>query len=99
MVGVCHCSRCRKAGSSVYAYVRAEAFFWVAGRDLVARYAPTPPLRFNRCFCARCGTALGDPFSGRVLAIAASCLDDGVRLTPDFHEYVADSPSWRRPEA
>ncbi len=98
MVGVCHCSRCRKAGSSAYAYVRTEAFCWVAGRDLVARYAPKPPLRFNRCFCARCGTALGDPFSGRILAIAANCLDDDPGLAPDFHEYRPDSPSWCRAE-
>lgn len=89
MIGVCHCSRCRKAGSSVYAYVRAEAFCWVAGRQFVTRYAPEPPHRFNRCFCARCGAALGDPFSGRILAIAAGCLDDGPVLSPDFHEYVA----------
>jgi len=95
MVGLCHCSRCRKAGSSVYAYVRVEAFSWVSGRNLVARYAPQPPHRFNRCFCGRCGTALGDPFSGRILAIAAGCLDEVPSLTPDFHEYVADQRTWR----
>ena len=70
LMGTCHCSRCRKAGSGVYAYVRAEAFHWLAGEDLLTRYRPKPPFRFTRSFCKRCGTSLGDPDSGRILAIA-----------------------------
>lgn len=94
MVGVCHCSRCRKAGSSAYAYVRAEAFSWVAGRALVTRYRPRPPFAFDRCFCRRCGASLGDPFSGRIVAIAAACLDDDLGLTANFHEHRPNQPSW-----
>lgn len=96
MVGICHCSRCRKVGSSTYAYVRAEAFSWVAGRGRVKRYRPPPPFAFDRCFCKTCGTALGDPFGGRILAISADCLDDELGLVVDFHEYRSDRPAWRR---
>ncbi|WP_297510850.1 GFA family protein [uncultured Caulobacter sp.] len=94
MVGACHCSRCRKVGSTVYAYVRAEAFHWVAGRHLLVRYRPKPPFSFNRVFCKRCGASLGDPDSGRVAAIAANCLDMQPSPSPDFHEYAPDAPAW-----
>jgi len=98
LMGACHCSRCRKAGSGVYAYVRAEAFHWLAGRDLLARYRPKPPFRFTRSFCKRCGTALGVPDSGRILAIAANCLDDDPGVRVSFDEFLPDRPSWEKPE-
>lgn len=98
MMGVCHCSRCRKAGSEVYAYVRAEAFHWLAGRELLTRYHPKPPHRFIRSFCKRCGTSLGDPESGRILAIAAACLDGDPGVRPIFHEYAPDAPPWGKSE-
>ena len=94
MLGVCHCSRCRKAGSEAYVYVRAEAFRWLAGRDLLTRYRPKPPHRFTRTFCKRCGASLGDPESGRILAIAANCLDDDPGIPTTFHEYLPDKPAW-----
>lgn len=94
MMGTCHCSRCRKAGSSTYAYVRAEAFHWLAGRNLLIRYQPKPPMRFNRVFCRRCGTSIGDPYAGRILAISANCLDDDIEARVKFHEYAPDKPSW-----
>lgn len=97
MLGTCHCSRCRKAGSGAYAYVRAEAFHWLAGRELVARYHPKPPMRFNRSFCKRCGTSLGDPDSGRILAIAANCLDDDPGVAVSFEEFTPDAPPWEKP--
>ncbi|WP_168072684.1 GFA family protein [Caulobacter sp. SSI4214] len=95
LIGTCHCSRCRKAGSSTYVFVRAEAFSWTAGRDLVTRYHPRPPFRFVRAFCRRCGSALGDPGNGRVFAIAANCLDDDPGIRTGFHEYTPDKPPWR----
>lgn len=94
LMGTCHCSRCRKAGSGVYAYVRAEAFHWLAGQALLTRYRPKPPFRFVRTFCKRCGTSLGDPDSGRILAIAAAALDDDPGVAPSFDEYLPDRPRW-----
>jgi hypothetical protein len=94
LMGTCHCSRCRKAGSGVYAYVRAEAFHWLAGRELLTHYRPKPPFRLTRSFCKRCGASLGDPESGRILAIAASCLDDDPGVRVSFEEYVPDAPPW-----
>ncbi len=94
MMGACHCSRCRKAGSSTYVYVRTEAFHWLAGRELLVRYQPKPPMTFSRAFCRRCGTSLGDPDGTRVVAIAANCLDDDPGVRMDFHEYAPDKPPW-----
>lgn len=95
MMAQCHCSRCRKVGASVFVFVRAADFRWLAGKDKVARYVPEPPHSFVRCFCSRCGTALGEPdAAGEHVLIAAASLDDdpGVRIR--FHEFVADKPAW-----
>lgn len=94
LMGACHCSRCRKAGSAAYVYVRAEALNWLAGKALLTRYRPRPPFRFTRTFCRRCGTAFGDPETGRVVAIAASCLDDDPGVRASFHEYAPDEAAW-----
>ncbi len=94
LMGTCHCSRCRKAGSSTYVFVRAEAFAWVAGKALVTRYLPKPPFRYARAFCRRCGSSLGDPENGRVFPLAANCLDDDPGIPMAFHEYAPDKPPW-----
>ncbi|WP_395443194.1 hypothetical protein [Caulobacter sp. UC70_42] len=64
----------------------------------MTRYRPKPPFRFTRSFCKRCGTSLGDPDSGRILAIAASCLDDDPGVRPSFDEFLPDRPPWEKPE-
>ena len=95
MMATCHCSRCRKIGASTFVFVRAETFRWVRGRDLVQRYAASPPYKYDRCFCRRCGSALGEPDGGARFPINADCLDDDPQIRVRFHEFVAEKPAWR----
>lgn len=94
MMGTCHCSRCRKAGSSTFVFVKAEHFCWVRGEDNVQRFQPTPPFTYGRAFCKTCGTALGEPGAGESFPISAHALDDDPGVRNRFHEFVAEKPAW-----
>ncbi|MBI1250337.1 MAG: GFA family protein [Alphaproteobacteria bacterium] len=94
MKATCHCSRCRKAGSSTFVFVKAADFRWIQGEDNVQRFAPTPPFTFGRAFCKTCGTALGEPGAGDTFPISAHALDDDPGVRNRFHEFVADKPAW-----
>lgn len=94
MMGSCHCSRCRKVGASTFVFVKAETFRWIRGQERVKRFEATPPYRYDRCFCDRCGTALGEPGVGVSFPVHANCLDDDPQVRVQFHEFVAEKPSW-----
>jgi hypothetical protein len=95
MMGTCHCSRCRKVGAATFVFVRRESLHWIAGRGHVRRYQPEPPYRYARCFCDRCGTALGEIDSeADSFPVAAHCLDDDPGIRNLFHEFVAEKPAW-----
>jgi hypothetical protein len=64
MLGTCHCARCRKLGASTFVFVKKDSFRWIHGREFVARYEPEQPFKYVRCFCKKCGTALGEIDSG-----------------------------------
>ena len=95
MMATCHCSRCRKVGASTFVFVDRATFRWIGGQDMVARYEPDPPHKFARCFCRRCGTALGELDSPEPsFPIPANCLDDDPGVRNRFHEFVAEKPAW-----
>lgn len=95
MMGTCHCTRCRKSGASTIVFVRREHLKWLQGRDRVQRFEPDPPYKYGRCFCGTCGTSLGEILSQEEsFPIAADALDDDPGLTNQFHEFVAEKPSW-----
>ena len=95
MMATCHCSRCRKVGASTFVFVKREAFRWIEGQDFVARYEPEPAFKFARCFCRKCGTALGEIDSLQdSFPIAANCLDDDPVVRNRFHEFVGSKPAW-----
>ena len=95
MMGTCHCSRCRKAGASTIVFVGKEDLNWLQGRADVALYQPEPPHKYGRCFCRRCGSSLGEILSEEdTFPIAANALDDEIGLSVQFHEFIADKPSW-----
>ncbi len=96
MMGVCHCTRCRKVGASTFVFVRGDSFRWISGQDMVQRYKAIPPYKYDRCFCPLCGTALGEPGAGDSFPINANCLDDDPQIQVRFHEFVAEMPSWER---
>lgn len=95
MMGTCHCSRCRKVGASTFVFVKKNAFHWIRGRELVSRYEPEPPFKYARCFCQKCGTALGEVESQQdSFPVAANSLDDDPVVRNMFHEFVANKPAW-----
>ena len=95
MMGVCHCSRCRKSGSSTLAFVDKSAFKLLAGEDSIQRYEPAPPFKYARTFCKRCGTALGEVGSGGdSFPISVNCLDDDPQVRTQFHVFVGSKPAW-----
>lgn len=95
MMGTCHCSRCRKVGAGTFVFVAKESFRWVRGRELVTRYEAEAPFKYTRCFCQKCGTALGEVESPQdSFPIAAHSLDDDPGVRNKFHEFVADKPAW-----
>lgn len=95
MMGTCHCSRCRKLGASHIVFIKKDQLHWIAGRDMVQDYKPTPPYQYTRCFCKICGTALGEITSdGESFPIAANTLDDDPIVRNRFHEFVSEKPAW-----
>jgi len=94
MMATCHCSRCRKAGTSTAVFVKEETFQWIEGQDLVSEYAPVPPYVYRRKFCKNCGTSLGEPGAGSSFPINAQCLDDDPIARNQLHEFVAEKPDW-----
>jgi hypothetical protein len=95
MMGTCHCSRCRKVGASTFVFVSKASLRWVQGKEFVSRYEPEAPYLYARCFCRKCGTALGEIDSAQeTFPIAANCLDDDPGIRNLFHEFVAEKPDW-----
>jgi len=96
MMGVCHCSRCRKLGASTFVFVKRDDFQWVTGRDRVTRLEPEGSFRYVRTFCAGCGSALGEVggTEAESFPVAAHLLDDDPGVRVRFHEFVADKPAW-----
>lgn len=95
MMGVCHCTRCRKLGASTMVFIKKDDLVWVQGRDQVQVFAPQPPYQYSRCFCRACGTSLGEILSDSdSFPISAHALDDDISLRVKFHEFVAEKPDW-----
>ncbi|MEX0370816.1 MAG: GFA family protein, partial [Tateyamaria sp.] len=63
MMGTCHCSRCRKLGTSTIVFVDRDQFTLVSGQADIKTLAPKSPFTYHRSFCLRCGTSLGEPLS------------------------------------
>jgi hypothetical protein len=95
MMGTCHCSRCRKVGSSTLVFVKSESFRITSGVDKISTYKAVPPYKYDRCFCSECGTTLGEVLSSNeTFPIVANCLDDDIGIENQFHEFVLEKPSW-----
>lgn len=95
-LGICHCSRCRKLGISEFVMVEGSSFEWLEGKVLVEEYIPEAPHKYSRCFCSRCGTALGEVLSTEeMFPVSVNCLDSDPGLPVRFHEHLASKPSWQ----
>lgn len=95
MMGTCHCTRCRKVGASTIVFVNRDDLRWIAGRDRVRLFPPTPPYVYGRCFCEICGTSLGEILSeADSFPIAANAIDTPLSLRNALHEFVDEKPDW-----
>lgn len=95
MMGMCHCSRCRKLGASSLVFVKGDKFQITAGRECIATFKAEPPYKYDRCFCSACGTALGEVLSEAAsFPINANCLDGDLEIKNSFHEFVSEKPAW-----
>jgi hypothetical protein len=95
-LGICHCSRCRKLGTSEFVMVEANSFEWVSGKESVAEYLPEPSFKYKRSFCKKCGSSLGEILSSdKEFPIAANSLNSDPDLKVWFHEHTASRPSWQ----
>ena len=96
MMATCHCSRCRKVGASTFVFVKRDAFTLVAGADRMAVFEPESGYQYRRCFCSRCGSALGEiAGTSESFPIPANCFDDPLDIEVRCHEFVAEKPSWQ----
>lgn len=97
LMGTCHCATCRKTGSSTMAFVRRDALVLTAGQELVATDAARPLHGQPRCFCTRCGSALGAITSTHhELPLPANLFSDDLRLRNGFHQFVSEKPAWQQ---
>jgi hypothetical protein len=95
MMGTCHCTRCRKLGSSTFVFAKKEYLKWIQGHNDVGQYTPEAPYKYSRCFCKKCGSSLGEILSNEnSFPIPANIFDDDLPLKPSFHEFIDEKPSW-----
>nr|WP_243144801.1 GFA family protein [Litoreibacter roseus] len=95
MMGTCHCSRCRKVGASAIVFIKKSDLEWVQGKEKLTTFQPAAPYLYSRCFCQICGTSLGEILSDDdTFPISANALDDAFEVRNQFHEFVAEKPSW-----
>lgn len=95
MMGTCHCSRCRKVGAQSFVFVKRADFTLLTGEAMIATWSADPPYRYDRTFCATCGTALGEILSqADSFPLNAQTLDDDPVVRNRFHEFVAEKPDW-----
>ena len=95
LLGMCHCSRCRKVGASSLAFVKADQFQIISGKEMISTFKAVPPYKYDRCFCAACGTSLGEVLSeAETFPVNAHCLDSDIEIGNAFHEFVSEKPAW-----
>ena len=95
----CHCSRCRKGRSAAHnanAFLPAEAFRWVRGRDRVRDYRLPDAERFGTSFCRGCGSPAPRARSSDdgIVGIPAGVLDDDPGIRPAFHFWCGSKAPW-----
>ena len=93
----CHCSMCRKAHGAAFrtrAAVRTADFTWLAGENLLTRYASSPG-EF-RSFCSVCGANLVTEFDANPewLGFPLGTLDDDPGVKPECHIFVGSKAPW-----
>jgi hypothetical protein len=94
----CHCSRCWKATGTAHAsnaVLKAAAFRWLQGEELVVRYDLPTARSFATSFCRTCGSPLPHlTRSGREAIVPAGAFDDDLGVKPERHAQWASRADW-----
>ena len=93
----CHCSRCRRWHGSAFrtrVVARREAFRWLAGEALLARYESTP--RTTKTFCRTCGSSLVTFYTDRpdIIGLPLGGVVGDLGPRPAFHIFVGSKTPW-----
>jgi hypothetical protein len=96
-VGLCHCSRCRKANGSAFlagAQIKPEELFLTAGQECLGDFESSPGV--HRIFCKHCGSPLFSrrPGPPEVIRLRIGTLDTSVRDRVQSHIFYADRAPW-----
>lgn len=95
MVTHCHCSMCRKFHGSAFAThgaVPADGFRWLAGQELVRRFASSPG--GARPFCRGCGSNVPSDHMPGFVFVPLGNLDDDPGTRPLAHIFVGSKALW-----
>ncbi|QDZ06803.1 GFA family protein [Sphingomonas panacisoli] len=95
--GWCHCRLCQRlsgSGGMIFTTVPLFAFVIVDDEGKAGRFASTPT--GERSFCTACGTPLTIHVRHQAdeIDIAVGSLDDPNAVTPGFHLFARQAPSW-----
>jgi hypothetical protein len=96
-VGLCHCSRCRKANGSAFlaaALVKPEEFILTGGQECLGDFESSPGV--HRIFCNQCGSPLFSrrPGPPEVIRLRIGTLDTPVPSKVQQHIFYADRARW-----
>lgn len=95
LLGICHCTRCRKLGVSALAFVKRSELTITKGREVIGTYDPSPEFKFKRNFCTKCGTGMGEILSqDESFPISAHLFNDPISTRVKFHEWTCEKPAW-----
>jgi hypothetical protein len=94
----CHCSRCRKARSALYAtnlFTAIDGVRFTHGEDLVTSHKVPEAAFFGQDFCRICGSPMPrfDRERGLVIVPMGS-LDDDPGARPTRHIFVGSKAPW-----
>lgn len=94
----CHCSRCRKAGSSAnvaYLATVLDGLHYVSGEESLTKYKVPDARFFQHWFCTTCGSSLPrkDHERGMVI-VPMGTLDDDPGVRPSMHIFVGSRAAW-----
>jgi len=95
-IGLCHCSKCRKAYGGPAAaelMTAAKSVRFTAGEQKIRRYAQ--PTGFSVQFCEDCGSPLPKPHrNGKLYWVPAGLLDEDPGVPVAMHIFVDSKASW-----
>jgi hypothetical protein len=95
MVSHCHCSMCRRfhgSAFSTHGVVPVDGFRWLAGQELVRRYASSPG--GARPFCRRCGSNVPSDHMPGFIIVPLGNFDDDPGARPLAHIFVGSRAPW-----